>query len=84
MRPSTSTPLASSFYVALVVLLTLTAIGPARCLRFAAGDDVVVDADRRLYVAYIVQENDIMVKKACVCMPRRLCGAHEESVHLTE
>lgn len=68
------------------LLLSLLLAGQmtnVRATRFAAGDDIVMDADRRLYLAYIIEEDDIMVKKACICMARRHC-VHTDSVQLTE
>lgn len=67
----------------LLVLVAIVAAG-VRATRFTAGDDLVVDADRRLYLAYVVREDDILAKMACTCVPRRHCGRHCDSVQLTE
>lgn len=41
--------------------------------RLFAGSDVALVAERRLHLAYIVEDTDIMVKKTCQCIPRRHC-----------
>lgn len=66
-----------------LLVLIIACANETAATRYAAGDDIVVDAERRLYLAYIVEEDDIMVKKACNCMPRRHC-VNTDSVHLTE
>lgn len=72
----------------LMLMLLLLLVGGlatvATTTQFLEADqDVVVDANRRLYVAYIVEEDDIMVKKACQCRQRRHC-VHTDIVQLTE
>lgn len=68
----------------LLVLLALVLAGRVRATRYASGDDILVDAKRRLFLAYIVKERDILVKMACICMPQRHCGVHGDSVRLSE
>lgn len=51
--------------------------------RFLAGSDQLVDAPRNLYVAYIIEDTDIMVKKVCQCVLRRDCHSRN-NIQLTE
>lgn len=58
----------------LAALAVLLCCAPTtRATRLVAGNDVVLVAERRLHLAYIVEDTDIMVKKTCQCIPRRHC-----------
>lgn len=40
---------------------------------YEASEDISIDQSTQLYLAYLIEESDILVKKLCECIPENKC-----------